>query len=455
MVGSVFCVIPTTPVATLSDAALLDELVQCAQLRRRVDARVAELAAEVAVRSSHELGYAGLAQSQGARTPVALVQQTTGLSKPEANALLRVGSAPKYLAPFSAEVHGVAKVDAVRGGLGEPTESVTEDDLLVAAIRVADESVDMTVEQAASHARAVRDELDAANVARREQEQRDARFLSISKRTDGMFTVRGLLDPESAAVLTAATDAIIAPRRGGPRFVDPAQAEQQRKWEVEDLRTVPQMRLDAVIDLIRVAIATEQGTVLTGGKGRVSIHVTKESLETGAGVGYFEGNPDAVSLATVARFTCDTDTVLIDFDRGFAIDVGRDQRLFTKKQRTAISARDGGCLFPGCDRPPAWTEVHHINQWATDHGRTDTADGVLLCRHHHMLIHNNGWHITRTGTTYYLHTPDSEVLQLESKSPLYRTHRGGGTPPPGQHQAPRTARPPATPEPPRELQPTG
>ena len=48
--------------------------------------------------------------------------------------------------------------------------------------------------------------------------------------------------------------------------------------------------------------------------------------------------------------------------------------------------------------------------------------------------------ITRTGTTYYLHAPNGEIVQLESKSPLYRNHRGGGAPPP---------------KPPRELRPTG
>ena len=72
--------------------------------------------------------------------PEVLVQQTTGLSKAESNALVRVGSKPEFLAPVAAGVFGVAKVDAVRGGLGVPTESVTADDLLLAATRVAEES---------------------------------------------------------------------------------------------------------------------------------------------------------------------------------------------------------------------------------------------------------------------------------------------------------------------------
>ena len=284
----------------------------------------------------------------------------------------------------------------------------------------------MTVEQAAAHARSIRDELDAENVARREQEQRDARYLSITPRSDGMFNVRGLLDAESAAVLTTATDAIIAPRRGGPRFVDQAKAEQQKRWESEDTRTIPQMMVDALVDLVSIAVKTDDGVALTGGKGAVSVHVPAQTLISGIGPAHFEGNPDLISPATAQRFSCNTDTVMVNFDRGFAIDVGWDQRLFTRKQRVASSRPRRGLHVPRL-RPPTVlvTEAHHINEWAADHGRTDTADGILLCRHHHMLLHNNGWRITRTGTTYYLHSPDGHVTTLRSKSPLYRAHQSG------------------------------
>ncbi len=424
--------ISTTPARELSDTALLSELEQCAELRRRVDARVAELAGEVKARSSFEAGYAGLAQSKGARTPEVLVQQTTGLSKAESNALVRVGSKPDFLAPVDAGVFGVAKVDAVRGGLGVPTESVTADDLLLAATRVAEEARDLTVEQAAAHARAIRDELDAENVLRREQEQREARSMSVRQRLDGLWDIHLVADTEIKEIIVTAVDSIVAPRRGGPRFVDKAKAAEQKRWETEDTRTVPQMMVDALADLVALAVQAADGVELTGGKGSVSVHVTAQTLIAGIGPAHFEGNPDLISPATAQRFSCNTEITMVNFDRGFAIDVGRDQRLFTRKQRVAIYARDGGCMFPGCDRPPKFTEVHHINEWEAQKGRTDTADGILLCRHHHMLLHNNGWAITRTAATYYLHAPDGDITELRSKSPLYRQHRGGAhqaTPP--------------------------
>jgi HNH endonuclease len=41
--------------------------------------------------------------------------------------------------------------------------------------------------------------------------------------------------------------------------------------------------------------------------------------------------------------------------------------------------RDGGGVFPGCDRPLAWCEAHHIQHWL-DGGPTDLANLALLCR---------------------------------------------------------------------------
>ena len=172
-------------------------------------------------------------------------------------------------------------------------------------------------------------------------------------------------------------------------------------------------------DLVALAVQTADGVELTGGKGAVSVHVTAQTLIAGIGPAHFEGNPDLISPATAQRFSCNTEITMVNFDRGFAIDVGRDQRLFTRKQRVAIYARDGGCMFPGCDRPPKWTEVHHINEWAAEKGRTDTADGILLCRHHHMLLHNNGWAITRTGD--HLLPPRPRRRHHRNSNPSHRS----------------------------------
>ena len=80
-------------------------------------------------------------------------------------------------------------------------------------------------------------------------------------------------------------------------------------------------------------------------------------------------------------------------------------------------------MAPGCDRPPSWTEAHHVKHWARDGGKTDIANGILLCRYHHLLFHNNGWEIEFDGADYRL-TPPPDVdpsraaILLSSKNPV-------------------------------------
>ena len=78
------------------------------------------------------------------------------------------------------------------------------------------------------------------------------------------------------------------------------------------------------------------------------------------------------------------------------LDVGRSMRTFTAACRTAILLRDVGCVFPGCGLPGRWAEFHHIQHWA-DGGPSDLHNGCLLCKRHHMLIHQEQWQV-RMGT---------------------------------------------------------
>jgi hypothetical protein len=73
------------------------------------------------------------------------------------------------------------------------------------------------------------------------------------------------------------------------------------------------------------------------------------------------------------------------------LDAGRSRRLATGPLRRALIARDHGCTFPGCDRPPRWCNPHHLKHWA-DGGPTNLDNLALLCGHHHRQIHhNNDW----------------------------------------------------------------
>jgi hypothetical protein len=76
------------------------------------------------------------------------------------------------------------------------------------------------------------------------------------------------------------------------------------------------------------------------------------------------------------------------------LDLGRTTRVVSPAQRTALAVRDGGCVFPGCDRPLAWCEAHHLVHWL-DGGPTDLDNLVLLCRAHHRAVHEGGWRLAR------------------------------------------------------------
>jgi len=378
---------------------------------------------EVSRRSARELGYDGLAQRLGARTPEGLIQQVSGLTRTEARSLVRVGevldgSSPWLAGVASAVSNGelsIAAADGIISGLGAPSANVAADDLADAAERLVSVASELTPERTAATARAIRDDLDAAGVVDREHALRERRFLRLIPEADGMTKIFGRLDPESAAIVVAAVDRATSPRRGGPRFVDPLEVARADRL-IADARTTEQIALDALVDMVKIATNADEGTVFGSRSPEVHVIVQLAELEAqagepgvagGAGVAHIEGQRASVSINTAERFICSSGLVPVLFDKDRPLDVGRAERLFTSRQRIALAARDGGCVFPGCDRPPSWCEAHHIDQWERDGGRTDVDDGVLLCRHHHMLLHNAGWNIERRGRVRVLIPPEA------------------------------------------------
>jgi len=76
------------------------------------------------------------------------------------------------------------------------------------------------------------------------------------------------------------------------------------------------------------------------------------------------------------------------------LDLGRATRVITPALRRALALRDGGCAAVGCDRPPPWTDAHHLVHWL--HGGPTSLDNlVLLCRTHHLAVHEHGWRLER------------------------------------------------------------
>ena len=74
---------------------------------------------------------------------------------------------------------------------------------------------------------------------------------------------------------------------------------------------------------------------------------------------------------------------------GAPLDVGRTVYAFPDRTPRAIRARDEHCTFPGCTNT-RFVDGHHVEHWA-DGGETRMENLVLLCRHHHRLIHEGGF----------------------------------------------------------------
>jgi len=227
--------------------------------------------------------------------------------------------------------------------------------LTAAATHLVTDAPTLTIEQLTVRASRARDDLDLAGVAARERVLHEKRYLKVFRQADGMTRIHGLLDPESAAIVVPVLDAATSPRRGGPRFVDP-DAVQCAEDIVRDTRTTEQLSLDTLVELVRMGARVDDGKLLGERKPTVRILVTKQDLDAPrtpagnrGGAAFFEGHVDAVSIETAERHICAGGAIPILFDDdGRVLNLGREQRLFSEKQRLAMAARDGGWSLSSC-----------------------------------------------------------------------------------------------------------
>jgi hypothetical protein len=408
------------------DAALVALSRLAAQSKQLAEAHLALVAGEIAARSTRELGQAGLAQREGFRSTEEFVRVTTGSTGREAITAVRVGTLVRDSAqqPWLASVAAataegslsVAAADAIRSGLGAPTENVPAEALADAAAQLCREAANLDPDRLLKRARQLRDELDEAGIVDRERERFERRSLRHFTLPNGMGRITWDLDPENYAIVTELYDRATSPKRG-VRFVSGELAEQADRI-LDDPRTIEQLASDTMLGLLQAGADADSSQLLKTGGASIRVLVTRATIDAGEGHGRIEGQPLPISLASVSRLACGGSATDVTFDTvGQPLDVGHKKRLFTKRQKIALAVRDGGCLFGTCDRPPSMTEAHHIKHWVRDHGRTDVRDGVCLCKFHHLLVHNNGWEIERVGSEYFL-IPPPDVDPLQAPRPM-------------------------------------
>ncbi|GAB3309444.1 hypothetical protein GCM10027298_32410 [Epidermidibacterium keratini] len=103
----------------------------------------------------------------------------------------------------------------------------------------------------------------------------------------------------------------------------------------------------------------------------------------------------AVTAQTAQRIACTGRIQLATLSQaGEVLNLGRTRRLVSPAQRRALMVRDRGCCqFPGCTRRRR-LHAHHRIAWSRG-GATDLDNLILLCQHHHTLVHEASITITR------------------------------------------------------------
>jgi hypothetical protein len=226
----------------------------------------------------------------------------------------------------------------------------------------------------------VADQADARALEREEQRARERCSLRIKDRGDGTGTLHAVLPISVLARLTTYLDAATSPRVATGERVPLHRARGHAfavMLERLDVNALPDHGGDATTVLVTI-----------------DLDALKRDLATAGMLGNFDGDLK-ISATEARRLACNARIIPVVLGgKGEVLDLGRARRLFSPAQRKALRIRDKACRGEGCTMPAAMCEAHHLQPWSQG-GRTDLADGVLLCSHHHHVIHDTRFTATR------------------------------------------------------------
>jgi hypothetical protein len=233
----------------------------------------------------------------------------------------------------------------------------------------------------------------------------------------GMVRVDGDLDPETGETLLTALAAV--------RDAD------ARARAADDRRTPAQRRADALGEICRQWLDGADRPAIGGERPHVAVTVDAGALgraepaggggrAPGGRVGVMSelGHVGPVPVGLAKQLARDASVMRVVMSApSEPLDVGRRTALVSPAMRRALIARDGGCRFPGCDRPPAWCDAHHVVHWA-DGGPTSLGNLVLLCRRHHRIVHaRGGFGVAVEDGRIVFRDPAGAVLESISRGP--------------------------------------
>jgi Domain of unknown function (DUF222) len=204
------------------------------------------------------------------------------------------------------------------------------------------------------------------------------RWATVSSTFDGMMHLEAMLDPESAATLTAALTPLLVPAE-------------------DDERTAAQRRADALVTVARYSL--DHGVLPDHGGERPQVMVTiswpelRDGTTGHASTATMNGAP--ITPATARRIACDANWIpAVLGGHSEILDLGHSTPTWNRAQRRARRLADHGCTWPRCQAGLEHCQIHHLTYVSHD-GPTDLTNGTHLCTFHHWLIHHTSWTISR------------------------------------------------------------
>jgi hypothetical protein len=383
--------------AVLSGRDFLQRVPRVEQLGRLVDGLRVSHAAEAANRIDGPIDTLGAA---GYASAIDAIGQLTAVSEAEAARRIRVGkavtcgiaisgaaTAPRYpviaegvcsgcLGVEAADVL-IRELDAVAPRV-DPVVLAEAEQGLVGLAAGTDDHPPLRVELVRVQVKAFVLAIDPDGARPREQRARVKRKLTFGPETvDGLIPVSGLLVAEVGVTFKRLVDAHVRKVSFTDGGTDgTGGADMLPASSAADDRTPAQRRHDSLADILSAASRVRDAPELAGAAPAVIVTVTQSALDDGRGVGYLDGHDTPISIDAVERLADTRGVQTVTLDRaGRVLALGSVQRCFTPSQRRAITARDGGCVIPGCATPAGWCEVHHVIPWR-EGGDTHTDNGV-------------------------------------------------------------------------------
>lgn len=233
--------------------------------------------------------------------------------------------------------------------------------------------------------------------------QLSRRHLELVRLRDGMWRIEGRLTAAAGCQLHAVLGPLSKPQ---PLRIDdaagvapgtdevtggtPSSTDGTRRTTEPDPRHHGQ-RLHDALEAISARLLQSWDVPDTGGiPATVIVTIPLQDLLNGTGQAE-TADGSLVDVTTLMRIADEAEiwpTVITPHGRPLWL--GRSRRIASRTQTLALVARDGGCTFPGCDRPPQWCDRHHVTEWIAG-GVTDLDNLTLLCRYHHTHFAQRGW----------------------------------------------------------------